>query len=602
MADGEVLKALKFAIDNGLMGEQDMDNKPEGSPVPAQSNIIRVNDRFLRDITADAIQALQNANDPPSVFQRGTELVRMIDASLGAEQIVPAALKGLLDRSADFVKVKIDQESGEEIHLPARPPDDVVRDILTQQHLPFPVLRSFASTPVFLSGGRLLERNGYDPDSGIYLRLKGLDGLTSDMPLEEARTLLLDELLVDFPFADESSMAHAISALLLAFLRELISGPAPMHLIDAPTRGTGKGLLADLISVVTLGVQIDAMVLPRDEDEIDKRITATLMAGHPLILLDNVTVLRSSSLAAALTTTLWRGRLLGKSQMVNVPNTATWIATGNNVELSDEMSRRVSSIRLDAGVESPEERSGFKHSLPEWAIIHRTELVSACLSVINHWIKAGMPKGTATLGRFESWAGVMGGVLDVLGVSGFLGNRDQQKGRDTESLEWGALCEAWWERYQAQPVTAKVLLGEAKSQNILLALWGGRTDLGAQQRFGHALFRHTDRVFGKYQIHSAGNGSTGNRSYQLVRAEGQDKTPKTPETLPCDYEYGASAGGVLCRSMAKTPPKHGRFEAGDPENTPTKLSTHAGVFGVSGVSNPPLTDNESDHYPYGGDL
>ena len=79
-----------------------------------------------------------------------------------------------------------------------------------------------------------------------------------------------------------------------------------MYLIDAPTRGTGKGLLADLISVVTLGVQIDAMVLPRDEDEIDKRITATLMAGHTLILLDNVTVLKSSSLAAALSTTLWR--------------------------------------------------------------------------------------------------------------------------------------------------------------------------------------------------------------------------------------------------------------------------------------------------------
>ena len=244
MADGEVLKALKFAVDNGLIGEQPMDNKPEGAPGSSQSNIIRVNDRFLREITADAIQALQNVNDPPSVFQRGTELVRMIDASLGAEQIVPAALKGLLDRSADFVKVKIDKVSGEEIHLPARPPDDVVRDFLTQQRLPFPILKGFASTPVYLSAGRLLDRDGYDPDSGIYLRLKGLDQLTSVMPLEEARALLVDELLVDFPFADESSMAHAIAALLLAFLRELILGlrrcTSLMHRPEVPAKGSSR--------------------------------------------------------------------------------------------------------------------------------------------------------------------------------------------------------------------------------------------------------------------------------------------------------------------------------------------------------------------------
>jgi hypothetical protein len=288
--------------------------------------------------------------------------------------------------------------------------------------------------------------------------------------------------------------------------------------------------------------------------------------------------------------------------MVNAPNTATWIATGNNVELSDEMSRRVALTRLDAEVESPEERTGFKHNLPGWAISHRTELVSACLSVINHWIEAGMPQGTATLGRYESWAGVMGGVLGVLGVSGFLGNRDQQKGRDTESLEWVALCEAWWVRHEGLPATAKDVLSLARSQHILLDLWGGRTDLGAQQRFGYTLIRHSDRVFGDYQIRSASGGSTGNKSYRLTRKAGRSKTPETPETPPDSHEDSGPAEGVSAIYRHQTPPDQGRFEVGDPGNTPPNSSTNAGVIGVSGVSNPPRWNNESDHYPYGGDL
>jgi hypothetical protein len=438
------------------------------------------------------------------------------------------ALKGVLDRCADFVKVK-KGELGEDVLVPARPPDDVVKDILSQQGLPFPALKGFASTPIFLSGGRLLTCDGYDPESGIYVSLDGLEDLKWDMPLKEAKDLLLSKLLVDFPFADEASKAHAIATLLLPFLRQMITGPTPLHLFDAPARGTGKGLLADLVAIVTTGSPAYVMALPRDDDEVDKRITSTLLAGHQLVLLDNVTVLRSTALSAALTTTLWRGRVLGKSQMANVPNTATWIGTGNNVELSDEVNRRTVFVRLDAKMESPEERTEFKYPLPAWAIRHRSELVSACMSIINRWVQEGMPLGEATLGRFEDWARVMGGVL---GVSDFLQNREQQKGRDSESGEWASLCEAWWGWYEGLAITAKDVLAIAKDEGLLLDYWAGRKDIAAQQRIGHALSRRMDRIFGKYQICSGGDGSTGNKSYRLkiTPAGGGNKTPKTPET------------------------------------------------------------------------
>ena len=59
-------------------------------------------------------------------------------------------------------------------------------------------------------------------------------------------------------------------------------------MLDAPARGTGKGLLAEVISVVATGFPGHVMSLPRDDDELEKRITAALLAGRQVIHLDNV--------------------------------------------------------------------------------------------------------------------------------------------------------------------------------------------------------------------------------------------------------------------------------------------------------------------------
>ena len=247
------------------------------------------------------------------------------DAGTSAEALGQASLRGILDRVANFVKFT---EKGD---APARPPGDVVADILSLPDLGFPGLQGFCEAPVFLPSGNLLSQLGYDGESGLYLNLDGLDGVRSDIPVQDAISVLQDELLLDFPFDDAGSSAHTLALLLQPYVRYLIDGPTPLYLVDAPTRGTGKGLLVEVVAGISLGRPADVMALSRDEDELDKRITATLLQGFPMVLLDNVVALKSTSLSAVLTTTSWRGRRLGKSEMVEAPNTATWIATGNNV-------------------------------------------------------------------------------------------------------------------------------------------------------------------------------------------------------------------------------------------------------------------------------
>ena len=211
--------------------------------------------------------------------------------------------------------------------------------------------------------------------------------------IASARALLVDELLVDFPFVRDSDRAHAIAAILLPFLRRMIAGLAPIHLIEAPTQGSGKGLLASLISIVSTGLAAEGRTVPENEDEVRKMITAELVTGRPIILLDNLSerrVLESSALASVVTVPYWTDRLLGESEMLHLRNNALWLMTGNNPRLSAELSRRCIRLRIDPRIDMPWLRGGFKHPLiTEWAQENRSALVHAALTLIQAWIAAG---------------------------------------------------------------------------------------------------------------------------------------------------------------------------------------------------------------------
>jgi hypothetical protein len=201
---------------------------------------VQVNERFLRDIVTDAVAALVAVNEPPTFFVRGSELVQVPPAGAHAEPLSVAVLRVLLDLAADFVSVHVTEKDGEVV-IPARPPHDVLESVLAvPPSNKFPQLVSIRSVPVTLPDGRLLATDGYDPDSGLLLRLHGLEDVRTDMPVDEAREWLLNELFGDFPFVDDASRAHTLALVLEPFVRPTIDGPTPLYLIDAPLRGAAK--------------------------------------------------------------------------------------------------------------------------------------------------------------------------------------------------------------------------------------------------------------------------------------------------------------------------------------------------------------------------
>src|SRR5207302_4096042 len=127
--------------------------------------------------------------------------------------------------------------------------------------------------------------------------------------------VLLDPVS-DFPFLNEAAKAAYVAAVLSLAARHAIPGPVPAFAIRSPTPGTGKSLLAGVISLIGTGRAPAVMTDVAERDEMRKRLLALAIAGTPLVLLDNLTgVLGSDALASALTATEVEDRLLGRSQM-----------------------------------------------------------------------------------------------------------------------------------------------------------------------------------------------------------------------------------------------------------------------------------------------
>lgn len=327
-------------------------------------------DRAVREARQQAAKkrAQEQRNHTPFIFVRGGYLTRIKIDENGralAEPLTLQSARGILERSANFLRVL---ESNEGIsYSPIPPPLDVVNDLMALSDWPgiLPLI-GVTTAPVVAPDGTLGLAPGYQKGSRLYYHASKPLNLGDTTPTDEAvakaQKLLLEELLVDFPFKDEASRAKALALLLLPFVRPLITSPTALHLIDAPTPGTGKSLLADIVTLPFSPTGASVMTAGRDDEEWRKRITARLIDGPSHILIDNVQGrLTSADLAAAITAPFWSDRLLGQSKTITVPVRCCWMATGNNVLLSGELARRVCWIRLDGKAECPWERNGFRH-------------------------------------------------------------------------------------------------------------------------------------------------------------------------------------------------------------------------------------------------
>ena len=502
---------------------------PAPAPTPTRPQI-DAGIRDLETLSEQAWAAVTALNQPPFMFQHGGRPVRLerdLKGNLVLRELTLERLRHEADRAAYWYRR---ERSGETWKmLDAAPPKDIIADMLAYpaERLPLPYLERISLSPTFAPDGTLLDRDGFHAPSGTLVRLEGLTlppvpRAPAAQDLQQALGLLCDDLLGDFPFVAEADRTHAIALLLLPFVRDLIQGPTPLHLIEAPTPGSGKGLLASALLLPATGGDIGLMTQGRDEDEWRKRITTRVREGKAAILLDNINrELDSGTLSSALTAyPIWGDRALGSLEALNIPVRCAWVATGNNPELSTEIARRCIRIRLDAKTDRPWQRNEgtFRHpALLIWAQQQRSALVHAALVLVQSWLAAGRPAPQGRLlGSYEAWTAVIGGILQNAGLRGFLENLDELYERaDTEGAVWRRFVQAWWDKHGDAEVGVADLYP--------IALEFEDFDLGKGQEraqkiaLGMALGRRRDVVLGEYRIELARAEKQGAKRYRLIR-------------------------------------------------------------------------------------
>ncbi len=387
--------------------------------------------------------------------------------------------------------------------VPAMPPTAVIRNMLAARSYPLPVLHGIVQAPVIGPDGSVSLQPGYHESSRLFyapapgLTIPEVPENPTPAQMRAAVALIRDELLGDFPFTGDAERAHAIAMLLLPTLRPVIEGPTPLHLIEKPQAGTGAGLLIAVVSTVAVGRGLPVMTEGEDEDEWRKRITALLRTSPTYAVIDNLRKpLDSAAVSAVLTSELWQDRKLGQSETITLPNRCAWVATGNNPALSAEISRRTIRIRMDAKRDRPWERTEFRHAhLALWAQEHRGELIAACLTLGKAWIAAGKPEAAVprTLGSFEHWALVMGGVLHTVGIPGFLENLNEfYEASDSEGSSIREFLNAWWQQHAGRVTGVGDLFAIAMETGLDVGTGNERSQ---KTRLGKELKHLKDRYY-----------------------------------------------------------------------------------------------------------
>lgn len=457
-----------------------------GPLVETEATRIVVEDRPQIVVTVEAHEVIDQAvavlATDAEVYQRGHALVRVIREPARAAKIgrpvgtprisvIPGpTLLEKLSRSASWSKPKVNR-NGDVVLVPALPPDWCIAGVAARAEWQgVRPLEAVIEAPTLRPDGTVLDRPGYDEETGLlYIPNDRYPPIPARPTLDDARKAagILIRLVGDFPFAvmtdaggksDEGSTHRSawLSAVLTILARFAIDGPTPLTVFDATTPGSGKTLLAELVSRISTGRPMPRTAYPDSDDELRKRITSIALEGDRLVLLDNVaTTFGGPALDAALTGTTWRDRILGRNEMTaELPLHAVWFASGNNLQFRGDVLRRIVHCRLEPSQERPEERDpasfAIKIPLAGYVTKNRPELVAAGLTIVRAYVVAGRPDQKLTAVDFREWSDlVRSAIYWTIGADPCASRRDLVA-TDGDSADRAALVDGWAELPMAE--------------------------------------------------------------------------------------------------------------------------------------------------------
>lgn len=492
----------------------------------------------LHNIATEAEAALIAAETP--FYVRGERLVRPVSDDLPASHgrrtkvarlsdVTEAVMIDHLSRSALWIKF----DARARKCVPADPTPKVAATVLARDgEWTFPKLTGVITTPTLRPDGTILSEPGYDPATRLLL----LD--PPEMPQIPPRPThkhalsalnFLDTLLDEFPFVDPESRSVALSALITPVVRGAVS-VTPMHATTAPVPGSGKSYIIDLASAINSGERAPVLTAGRSEEETEKRLVAALLSGQTIISIDNVNgTLGGDALCQIIERPVVAVRPLGASVFTKVESRASCYATGNNIQLVGDMTRRVLLCSLDPDVERPELRT-FTRDPFNQVLADRGRYVAAALTVVRAYVVAGCPDTQPPLASFEDWSRLVRSALIWLGRTDPCETMNKARAEDPITAALSGLFTAWHGAVGAAPHTTGAIREAALQTGVFSNLINGNlrealvevADDGHgginSKKLGHYLKRYEGRIIAGFKLISSEDTGSKQKLWRVVKS------------------------------------------------------------------------------------
>jgi hypothetical protein len=401
------------------------------------------------------------------IFQRGGEAVRIVrlpepvtggglKRPAGITLIAPLDKPALLEAFERLINFEEIGKRGnlKQINCPSRIADFYLSRTDSKK---LPVLVGTVFAPFQRADGTIVDEDGYDEATGLYLLSSEQWLPVPDRPTRDDALAALEILkapFTEFPWCEPAGLNLSVhlAAILTTIQRRMLPS-CPLFGYSAPQQRTGKGLLADSNSVIATGISAPCQAVSGIEEEFRKVIFASLYEGYLIVNLDNLEKpLASPHLSVALTQETYADRPLGRSGITHVPTRTLWTATGNNLGFRGDLAVRTLLARIDAHAEKPEERKFQIPDLVEHLKTNRAQLIQAALTILRAYHVAGRPpQDIANWGGFDSWSAAIRAPLVWLSLPDPVGSRKTITDDDIERESAVALLHALRQTFGAQP-------------------------------------------------------------------------------------------------------------------------------------------------------
>jgi hypothetical protein len=373
------------------------------------------------------------------VYRYGSQVAMEVDWQDGTgPRLVPLRTGGKVEGGAEDwvanVMVCGEEVQGQAIQFaPPRPLMDVL--LRCEPALArLPRITQYSRVPLY-DEQFVLRGPGWHPSAGVLIHGPAVEPTPfrpgdPALPVVQRLPRHLRTLLTDFCFAGPSDAANALGLLLTGvLLNHFVTPTKPMVLLDGNQPGVGKTLLARTVGVVLGGTDPRPISYTADDDELAKRLCATVREEPCRVLIvDNAKVrggstidsptLEANSMAPEISF-----RILGLSQNYTRPNDLLWFLTMNDSKTSSDMVSRMLPIRLAFEGDPRDRRFGGLGPVA-YARECRVAILAELAGIVDHWTQSGRPEGTRGH-RCGHWAKVAGGIMCAAGFPEFLGNIDE---------------------------------------------------------------------------------------------------------------------------------------------------------------------------------